>query len=391
MEHLTTTPFGRRPVTAGLLARAQAARSETPLPRLPKWPLFRQLATARKAFDLSDRDLTVLSALLSFLPGDELDADAGLIAFPSNATLSARCHGMAESTLRRHLATLVSAGMLLRHDSPNGKRYAAKRADGSIYRAFGFNLRPLLERAQEIAAAAECETRRRDAIKREREAVMCLKRDAIKLLDYARDSAEGPWEALSLRLSEMHRLSRRKLSLADWQELRQSFETLVENLEDSLCATLEKAEEPGGTDSLNERQYQSSDKDTLDSEPAPTHTPEPRRAPQRPAPTLPITTVVAACPDIAIYAESPPRQWHDLVIAATRVYPMMGITAETWEDAKRTMGAENAAVTIAAMLQRIGAIKAPGGYLRTLANKARSGKFSPMPMVMALTRAGAVS
>ena len=75
-----------------------------------------------------------------------------LIVFPSNASLSERAHGMAESTLRRHLASLVGAGLLIRRDSPNGKRFSRKALDGER-RAFGFDLRPLLVMAADIAAA----------------------------------------------------------------------------------------------------------------------------------------------------------------------------------------------------------------------------------------------
>lgn len=389
MERLTTTPFGRRPVTAGLLATARAARNTTPLPRLAKWTLFRQLATARKTFGLSDRNLTVLNALLTFLPGDVFDARSGLIVFPSNATLAGRCHGMAESTLRRHISALVEAGIVLRHDSPNGKRYAAKRADGSIYRAFGLDLTPMLERAAEIAEAAERAIQEQDAIKREREAVMCLKRDAIKLLDYARDSDEpGNWEALAERLAELHRMSRCKMTFADWSRLRKSFEMFVDKLELFLAVSDDETEEMIGTGSQNERHLHNSDKDTFDSEDD--HQGRMRLPTMKPLegsqPALPLPLIIQVCPDIALYAEKPPSQWHDLVNAASRVYPMIGITPETWAHATIAMGPKNAATTIAAMVQRINTIKAPGAYLRSLANKAREGKFSPAPMIMALMR-----
>ena len=63
---------------------------------------------------------------------------------------------------------------------------------------------------------------------------------------------------------------------------------------------------------------------------------------------------------------------------------MMGISRSAWEEACRIMGAETAAVAVAAMLQRVGAISNPGGYLRALSGKAAAGAFSVGPMVMAL-------
>ncbi len=97
----------------------------------------------------------MLNALLSFYPENELSARNGLVVFPSNRQLALRAHGMPESTLRRHLASLLDAGLIIRRDSPNGKRYAHKTDAGEIEEAFGFSVAPLLERASEIAKVAE--------------------------------------------------------------------------------------------------------------------------------------------------------------------------------------------------------------------------------------------
>lgn len=131
MEQISATPFGRRAVDCGLLAAQRLAEAPAPLESIDKWQLFDALRTARAAYGIGDRDLTVLNALLSFLPRRDLSDEGGLIVFPSNATLGARAHGMAESTLRRHIARLVGAGLIARHDSPNGKRYATRAGRAS--------------------------------------------------------------------------------------------------------------------------------------------------------------------------------------------------------------------------------------------------------------------
>ena len=53
------------------------------------------------------------------------------------------------------------------------------------------------------------------------------------------------------------------------------------------------------------------------------------------------------------------------------------------------MGPEQAAVVLAAMLERFDDIRSPGGYLRRLGQKADAGAFSCGPMVMALMRKAA--
>jgi hypothetical protein len=50
------------------------------------------------------------------------------IVFPSNRVLAFRADKMKEPTLRRHLQKLVEAGLIIRRDSPNGKRYATTTA-----------------------------------------------------------------------------------------------------------------------------------------------------------------------------------------------------------------------------------------------------------------------
>ncbi|MGO7157808.1 plasmid replication protein RepC, partial [Rhizobium leguminosarum] len=112
-----------------------------------KWKLFRAICEARPALGVTDRALTVLDALLTFYPDDEISEEKGLIVFPSNAQLSLRARGMTPATLRRHLAVLVEAGLILRKDSPNGKRYARRDRAGAIGDAFGFSVAPLLARA----------------------------------------------------------------------------------------------------------------------------------------------------------------------------------------------------------------------------------------------------
>lgn len=45
-----------------------------------------------------------------------------MIVFPSNKAICARLNGTPCSKMRRHLSRLVEAGLLMRRDSPNGKR-----------------------------------------------------------------------------------------------------------------------------------------------------------------------------------------------------------------------------------------------------------------------------
>nr|MCU0912031.1 replication initiation protein [Paracoccaceae bacterium] len=182
MRHISLTPFGRQPVSVAHLEALALAEAPAPDGAPDKWAILRDLTAARAAFAVTDRDLAVLAALLSFHPAPRLEDDAALVVHPSNAALGARAHGMAEATLRRHLAALVRAGLVVRHDSPNGKRYALRGPDGAVEAAFGFDLRPLLVRAAEISAAAAEARAAEAALARLRTRTVLALRDIAKLM-----------------------------------------------------------------------------------------------------------------------------------------------------------------------------------------------------------------
>lgn len=356
MKHISTTPFGRRPVAAGHLAHVALADAPCPALPLDKWAVMRDLTIARRAFSVSDRDLHVLHALLTFLPAAVLSADAPTIVFPSNARLAERLHGMPESTLRRHIAALIAAGLILRHDSPNGKRFARRDTTGEIARAFGFDLLPLLVRSCEITSAAEVARQEVIELKELREEAILHLRDAAQLL---------PTE----HLAELQKMLRRKLDLDAMRDLAMKAATFAAAARANLP---EQTPIPSGNDAQIERHIQDSNKTLSDSESCL-------------EPTL--QAVLAACPESQTYAQTPIVDWNRLIDTAQRVVPMMGIAAEVWHHARQAMGAVDAATTVLCILQRFDRIAKPGAYLRSLAAKARAGDYSSGQMVRALLAA----
>ncbi|WP_295316672.1 plasmid replication protein RepC, partial [Roseobacter sp.] len=185
MTYQPVTPF-RRAVDAAVIEQITPAGA--PLPETPvnKWDVLRNLGPVRQSFGLSDRALVVLQALLSFHPETDLGAgDGGMIVFPSNASICARLNGMPCSTMRRHLADLVRAGLILRRDSPNGKRFA-RRGQGELL-AFGFDLTPLVRRADEIAERAEEARAAEEQLRRLRLSVSVMRRDLAGLGEWLRE------------------------------------------------------------------------------------------------------------------------------------------------------------------------------------------------------------
>src|SRR4051812_12244414 len=123
-RYQSTTPFGRRPLSLATVAARAVVDACPPDTIAEKWKVLDNLRRAKNAIGISDRALSVLNALLSFHQDTTLCLGSELVVFPSNRALSHRANGMAPTSLRRNLAALVHAGLIIRRDSPNGKRYA---------------------------------------------------------------------------------------------------------------------------------------------------------------------------------------------------------------------------------------------------------------------------
>ena len=71
-----------------------------------------------------------------------------------------------------------------------------------------------------------------------------------------------------------------------------------------------------------------------------------------------------ACPDIADYRRTPITDWNDLVETANLVRGALGVSPQAWSEACEVMGRIDAAIVVAAILQRSDQITSAGGYLQ---------------------------
>ncbi len=404
MEYRPITPF-KKLVDAAVLRNQAHAETELPAERPNKYEALSHLTAAREVYDLSDRDLAILQALLSYHQGKILESEDGnLIVYPSNKSLCERLQGMPEPTLRRRLARLVRAGIVIRRDSPNGKRYC--RGSGMDRIAFGFDLTPLVARFEEFRKAAESVKQAAERLKRLRESVSLMRRDLAGLAEYGAivSPAESVWERFAAVALSAARNLRRKLGLKELTALADGLRDALDEARDIL----EPADsmELSVNDAHFERHIHNSNTQSIDSEKrvmknersgdlepdidlhAPDESSSQEPDDRIPWPNIPLPLVLGCCNEIQIYSpdQKPIRHWHELVKTADTVVPMMGISPSAWQEARARMGPAEAAVVIAAMLERVTEIRSPGGYLRALTAKAAAGRFSSGPMVMALMR-----
>lgn len=277
------------------------------------------------------------------------------------------------------------------------KRYAARDRSGLVTVAFGFDLRPLLLRHQEIAQVAR-EIAERDArLRRLREAVILRLRDCTAHLE-----AQNALESCEDELAAVRRFLRRKPDAELLEQAMALLARLSAGGETPLPDTANATKLSGKT-RKTERHYQSSNPDTfIETPPAPKpdlsqqppaatcRDPDTSKSPP-PAPDDPLrlAQVLSACPTIGQYADHPIETWEDLQRSSAQVAPWLGIGPQVWQEARGILGDQAAAVTLAAMLEAGQRIKSPAAYLRVLCNKARMREFTPVAMIRALSRAAA--
>ncbi len=428
MQRQATTPFGRRSLSLAMVASQAAtkeftSRADVSETVVHKWRLFRALTEAKAPLGVTDRALSVLHALLSFHQETALmlekdsspsktEAAPGIIVFPSNKELSIRAHGMAPATLRRHIAVLVEAGLIIRRDSPNGKRFARRGQGGEIADAFGFDLTPLVARAAEIENLAEEIRAENRAMALLREKITLVRRDIAKMIETAlEEGVPGDWEARHGDYQALVNRLVRKMTRTDLEALATELGTLATEI-NNVLETHVKRQNMTANESQTERHIQNQTTNISDLEPslqegrgaasglnngglgAPS-APEPEidaTKPSRldvksqPPRSYPLGMVLDACPDILDFAPSGISSWRDLITTAGTVRSALGVSPDAWSQALDVLGEHDTTVVIAAILQRGEEIKSAGGYLRVLTAKARAGEFSLGPVLMALLR-----
>ena len=394
--HISTTPFGRRALTLGQIASQATAKAMPKEAVANKWQVFQHIREARELLGATDRSLAILNALLSFHRETELSAEGELIVWPSNEQLMARANGISPATLRRHLSVLVQCGLIIRRDSPNGKRFARRSRAGDVEQAYGFDLSPIVARAVELRDLAETVQAEKKAFRVARERLTLLRRDIVKMIDTGiEEGVPGNWgrvlQTYQTIISRLPRTAPRQFIediCADLHDLHTEIHEVLESFT--------KTQNPNANESHSERHIQNSNPESIfesehgfreknEASGSAAETDNVRSLPKR---DLPLSIVLDACPNLLEIVQSGEiRHWRDFLAAAELGRTMLGISPSAWQDAQEVMGEVQAAIALAAIYQRNDQINSAGGYLRSLTDKARDGKFSTWPMVMALLRA----
>ena len=297
------------------------------------WEIMDELTVARKEFDLLPQTLAVLRALISFLPKD----GSSTLVWPSNATLCERACGLSERSLRRHIVRLISAGLVARKASSNGKRFAL-RFRQKVVDAFGFDLSGLFTLAPSIKEKAQAELDRQERIK----ALKTMLRQKI----YQSDDPN----AISLLKCLRHK--------DNLEELESLFVALEHSLPLLETANLT------ATDRRNDLHIQNTKKESLCKK---------ERLEQQ---SLSFDDCIKAIEESLVFAETPVKSWKDLIHFGYAMAPMIGVSQNLYEKARQEMGEIPSALTVICLSQKLDKITKPAAYLNRLVQKAMDGTFS---------------
>ncbi len=333
-QHITA-PLGSRSAEALPTTHSQPDR----------FSLIEVVRKASTALGLKAPIIATLDALLSCLPPKR----SHNFVFASNATIAFKRNGISDRTIRRHVAQLAEAGLLVRSDSPNRKRFSkSDMSTGSVLR-FGFDLSPLFKSYDQICAVAEDCAKQASHISFLRTKVRCAIARTMEL------------DGLSIDAENALRALRRKLTAEELYSILDDLVSVEENQGMDCSVEMSIEAEMSATDGQNVRHHHNSKKELIDSDVA-----EKTEDFHQPHHQISIGSLVGACKEAASYLQRPAETLSDVIGHARTLAPMMGIDSTTYRAAEDRLGELRTAVTVWGLLQMQGKIRQLGAYFRAI-------------------------
>jgi len=330
-----------------------------------RFSLIEVVRKASTALGLKAPIIATLDALLSCLPPKR----SHNFVFASNATIAFKRNGISDRTIRRHVAQLAEAGLLIRSDSPNRKRFSkSDMSTGSVLR-FGFDLSPLFKSYDQICGMAEDCAKQASHISYLQTKVRCAIARTIEL------------DGLSIDAENALRALRRKLSAEELCSILDDLVSVEENQGMDCSAEMSIDTEMSATDGQNVRHHHISKKELIDSDVA-----EKTEYPHLQHHQISIGSLVGACKEAASYLQHPAESLSDVIGHARTLAPMMGIDSTTYRAAEDRLGELRTAVTVWGLLQMQGRIRQLGAYFRAITTGKRSAAFDPWAMINTLVK-----
>ena len=407
---------GWRKPTPGLGVAEQLAQAGERV-AVPKTRAFVAVKRVGAHIGLKAGDMMLLDTLGAFTQAQDWDEGRRPIVWASNAYLMEQT-GFSLSALKRHARRLAEAGAIAFKDSPNGKRWGKRDAEGVIVEAYGFDLSPLSARVEEFEQLHGLVQAERELCQRLKRQITVARRMIRARIEAAVSAAlRGPWtqftglfEDLLGRLPRRNEGSERLIGLLTWfKELQERVETaylkaaqpveVVENTSEAIEQVPYKTQQMNPREVISDphilttKQLDPVIRNSSEQEEVagvvPNAQPEERVdsaledwvvevRKKRTAVDLP--TIMQACPEFASWARNMGgflKDWGDLHRVAGQLRPMIGISEHAWNTAQEMMGKQVATAALVLVFEKhsTGEVASPGGYLRGMVEKAGAGEL----------------
>ncbi|MEP4926217.1 MAG: plasmid replication protein RepC [Hyphomicrobiales bacterium] len=408
---------GWRKPTPGLGVAEQLAQAGERV-AVPKTQAFVAVKRVGAHIGLKAGDMMLLDTLGAFTQAQDWEEGRRPIVWASNAYLMEQT-GFSLSALKRHARRLAESGVISFKDSPNGKRWGRRDADGVIIEAYGFDLSPLSARVEEFEQLqAELQVEREICQRLKRQITVARRMIRARIEAALSGALRGPWAHLSSLFEDLlARLPRRSEASETLKRLLAWFSELQERVEVTfLKATqaVEVVENTVATAKQNIEQTQEMNPREVNSEPhilitkqldpvnckssenenaaavVPNAPPEERvdreledwvaETRKKRGAALDLPTVMQACPEFASWARNMGgylKDWGDLHRVAGQLRPMIGVSEHAWNFAQDRLGPQIATAALVLTFDKhcAGEVASPGGYLRGMVEKAGAGEL----------------
>jgi replication initiation protein RepC len=343
------------------------------------------------------------------------------IVWPS-AAMQQHELGLGPSQVKNLNRQLVELGLVVMKDSPNGKRYGRRDAQGRIVEAYGFDLSPLASRLAEFQAEVETGRAERARVQALRRRATIARNGIRQLLETALEQgiADKEWTLLQDAASMASRgvagipsSAEMEMAVARLERLQSDMRRYLETALERVAARAESQRSPVNNDPKEPKNWPHITatnhlpnlKDTViaakgsgsfqvftgDNHPSSGFTNranigQTTNAQQRPGkartdsgPLLRITPVelIKLAPRLKTYLNKQAPSWPEIVDAADWLREELGISKFIWGDACLTMGREQAAIAVAIVSAKPPAHfrGSPGGYFHGMVTKAKAGEL----------------
>ena len=411
------SPSGLRRLSLAMLTTERMGEAFTGLPeKSTPGRVLAAFKAAAPALGYGPRIIHAVDWLFSFTQSQDWTTGQKPIVWPSaGLQQEALSLGVTQAkALNRHL---VEIGLVTMRDSPNGKRYGKRDAQGRIVEAYGFDLSPLASRLAEFQAVAERARAEREELRHLRRRATIARKSLDQVLETAAELGltDPVWSRLG---EEGHALARALRQVENPDEMTLGVASLErrhaearERLESATSGTVEVT--PEGVDSdpkqPENRPHQYNYKSNLNpyqdtvmaskesslggdtgaspAQAVPTAQPEQGQAArgEKSARTdagtvmrLSTDELVRLAPRLKPYLATSAPAWPDIVEAADWLRHDLGVSKSLWGEACIAMGREQAAIALAIVSAKPAGhfTSTPGGYFNGMVTRAKAGTLN---------------